>query len=108
MAHFQGPETVFQVRRDPVKADFPTNEQLSTGLSSWCRTCHREATRKSREKYRDRYNAARRNPKQTRSCEECGQTFETGKSHQRFCCELHRKRADSRRQRERRLDKQAA
>jgi hypothetical protein len=88
--------------------DFPANEQLSTGLSPWCRSCHREATRKSREKYRNRYNAARRKPKRARFCEECGEPFETAKSHQRFCCVLHRKRADSRRQRQRRDDRRQA
>ena len=29
---------------------FPANRQLSTGLSSWCRVCHREAVRRSRAK----------------------------------------------------------
>jgi hypothetical protein len=34
-------------------ADFPPNPQISTGLSSWCRECHRKATREWRKRHRD-------------------------------------------------------
>ena len=36
----------------PVDA-FPPNLDISTGLSSWCHSCHREATREWRARHRD-------------------------------------------------------
>jgi len=53
--------------------------------------------RRSREKHRDRYNAARRKPQQDRACEKCGAGFSTSIPHKRFCGKKCRKRADKRR-----------
>jgi hypothetical protein len=33
-----------------ARADFPASHQVSDGLSSWCRICHREATRQWKAK----------------------------------------------------------
>jgi hypothetical protein len=41
-------------------SEFRANAKLSSGLDSWCIECHRVATRKSREKYPEKYNARRR------------------------------------------------
>jgi hypothetical protein len=40
--------------------EFPRNTRVRDGLSSWCRACHREASRVARLKNQKRYNAARR------------------------------------------------
>ncbi len=41
-------------------ADFPRSSIQSSGLSSWCRECHREAVRDWRRRNRERENARRR------------------------------------------------
>ena len=41
-------------------SEFRPNPKMRCGLTSWCKGCQREATRRSRAKHRDRYNAARR------------------------------------------------
>jgi len=41
-------------------ADFPSNGRASTGRSSWCRECHRNAVRDWRARNRERENADRR------------------------------------------------
>ena len=86
-------------RQSKSPADFWKNPKLSTGLSSWCKDCAREARRASKERHRDRYYEARRNLKVERLCELCGELFETGVSTQRFCCERHRRVAAKRRER---------
>ncbi len=43
--------------------DFPSNGRASTGRSSWCRSCHRNAVRDWRRRNRDRENARRRTQK---------------------------------------------
>jgi hypothetical protein len=43
----------------PVE-DFPSSAMQSSGLSSWCRPCHRQAVRSWRARNRDRENARRR------------------------------------------------
>jgi hypothetical protein len=47
-------------RRWGPSAEFPPNDRTSSGLSSWCRECHREAVRAWRRLNRDRENAQRR------------------------------------------------
>ena len=41
-------------------ADFPSNGRASTGRSSWCRECHRNAVRDWRRRNRESENARRR------------------------------------------------
>ncbi len=41
-------------------ADFPPSGKASSGRSSWCRECHREAVRDWRRRNRERENADRR------------------------------------------------
>jgi hypothetical protein len=43
------------------------------------------------------YNARRRKPKETRSCEECGDPFTTAIPHRKFCGRKCKKRAENRR-----------
>jgi hypothetical protein len=38
--------------RERHLTDFPRNARMKGGLSSWCRWCHREATRRWRTKRR--------------------------------------------------------
>ena len=47
-------------------ADFPANGKASSGRSSWCRSCHRDAVRDWRRRNREIENARRRaqNPHQ--------------------------------------------
>jgi hypothetical protein len=39
-------------------SEFPRDKVISTGLSSWCRSCHREASRLWRAKKRAAYDEA--------------------------------------------------
>lgn len=64
---------------------FAPNPRLSTGWDSWCRECHLAAARASRAKHRERYNAERREPVQTKACDWCEEPFETSRAVQRFC-----------------------
>ena len=79
--------------------EFWPNPRLKTGLSSWCKDCHRVGRRRTREKHRDRYNAARRKPKIRKTCEldGCDVEFETGISTKRFCSDRHQRIASRRR-----------
>jgi hypothetical protein len=88
------PRSCRRCRQVKPATEFWPNERVSTGLSPWCKDCHRAATRRSREKYRARYAAARRKPEATRACEECGGRFTTAIPHKRFCSERCRKRAE--------------
>jgi len=68
-------------------AAFLRNERSADGLSSWCRTCHNEATRRWRAEHPERVaadNAARRRPRVELSCVECGAVFE-GRAGQLVC-----------------------
>jgi hypothetical protein len=55
---------------------FRPNLKLSSGWSSWCRSCSAEATRAWRERNRDRLNTARRTRPAKLTCVECGGEFE--------------------------------
>lgn len=82
--------------------EFWPNEKVSTGLSPWCKECQREATRRSREKHRVRYNAVRRKPKEHRTCalEGCEAEFDTP-GNKLYCSDRHQRVASKRRQRRR-------
>jgi hypothetical protein len=57
-------------------AAFPPNRRLASGLSSWCRPCHAEATARWRERhpgYDRRYRAARRAEQAAAAAAEAGQ-----------------------------------
>jgi hypothetical protein len=41
-------------------AEFPRNSRTRDRLSSWCKSCHREATRRYREANREELNERRR------------------------------------------------
>jgi hypothetical protein len=84
-------------RRTKPRAEFWPNAKIRTGLSSWCKDCARDARRASREKYRDRYNAERRKPRQERSCAECGERFVSSIPHKLYCGAKCKKRAENRR-----------
>jgi hypothetical protein len=85
-------------RRSKPRSEFWANPKVSTGLSSWCKDCQRQATRASWDKYRDRYNAARRKPTETRVCAAsgCEVMFETAMQ-KRFCSRRCKKRTENRR-----------
>ena len=71
--------------RKPASEFWP-NPKISTGLSSWCKDCQREASRASRERYRDRYNAKRRkDPLPPRGCPVCGNEFVPATANSRYC-----------------------
>jgi hypothetical protein len=36
----------------PTSSEFPANKHMKDGLSSWCRFCHNEATRRSKARRR--------------------------------------------------------
>jgi hypothetical protein len=64
--------------------EFRPNQNLMTGLDSWCRRCHAAATREWRARnreYIESYNARRRaeyraeHPRPTRPCVVCGRPF---------------------------------
>ena len=83
------------------RSEFWANPRVSTGLSSWCKDCQRAATRASRAKYRERYLAKQRKPKQERACAECGELFETAIPHKRFHDGRCKKKAENRSRRAR-------
>ena len=72
--------------------DFPLNAHLSSGLSSWCRACHAEATRAWRDANPEQVaarNAARRLPPlPPRPCATCGETFTPRRRDARYCSRL--------------------
>jgi len=55
-----GEKVCAKCRRWGEPADFPPSPMQSSGLSSWCRECHREAVRDWRRRNRERENARRR------------------------------------------------
>jgi predicted nucleic acid-binding Zn ribbon protein len=61
--------------------DFVANHRTHLGRSSWCRVCHRAATREWRDRNRERVNAERRaayraeHPRPEKRCVVCGETF---------------------------------
>jgi predicted sulfurtransferase len=55
-----GEKVCAKCRRWARLADFPSNGRASTGRSSWCRECHRNAVRDWRRRNRERENARRR------------------------------------------------
>jgi hypothetical protein len=81
--------------RKPPDA-FPPNAQLSSGLSSWCRACHAEATRAWRDANPEQVaarNAARRLPPLLpRACATCGETFTPRRRDGRYCSSACRAR----------------
>src|SRR5207248_903653 len=54
---------------------FGRNPRTKLGLSSWCRECAREATRRWRAANSERINAAIRLGERERDCVDCGQSF---------------------------------
>lgn len=82
--------------------EFWPDAKVSTGLSPWCKDCQRAATRRSREKHRDRYNASRRKLKEHRTCalEGCEVEFDTP-GNKLYCSDRHQRVASKRRQRRR-------
>ena len=68
---------------------FPTNKHLSSGLSSWCTECHRDATRRWRAEHPDQVERAnarrRREPLEPRSCATCGINYAPVRRDQRYC-----------------------
>ncbi len=67
-------------------AAFLSNKRSADGLSSWCRTCHNEATRRWRVENPERVaaeKAARRRPR-VELCVECHAVFE-GRTRQLVC-----------------------
>ena len=56
-------KTCSKCRRWGELADFPVVGKTSSGRSSWCRECHREAVRDWRRRNRERENARRRTQK---------------------------------------------
>jgi hypothetical protein len=77
---------------------FWPNPKISTGLSPWCKACSLEASRRSRERYRERYNARRRKPPSpARTCPVCGRTFKPTHHGQVYCppTDLDRARANN-------------
>jgi hypothetical protein len=65
---------------------FWPNPKISTGLSPWCKSCTAEASRRSRERYRERYNARRRKPPgRERACPVCGRSFKPAVAGQVYC-----------------------
>ena len=61
-----GEKACAKCRRWGELADFPANGKASSGRSSWCRSCHRDAVRAWRRRNREIENARRRaqNPHQ--------------------------------------------
>jgi hypothetical protein len=55
-----GEKKCSKCRRWGPLEDFPPNPNLSSGLSSWCRECHRNSVRDWRRRNRERENARRR------------------------------------------------
>jgi hypothetical protein len=69
------------------RSEFGPHARRSDGLDSWCRTCHREDSRRWRAENPGAVaarNAERRLPDVTRTCEGCGTTF-TGRPNRRWC-----------------------
>jgi hypothetical protein len=56
----EGEKTCSKCRQWRPVAAFPPSERVSSGLSSWCRECHRAAVRDWRDRNRDEENARRR------------------------------------------------
>jgi hypothetical protein len=71
------------------RAAFPPNLELTSGLSSWCRACHLEATRRWRAEHPEAVaasNARRRlEPYPPRECATCGETFTPRRHDGRYC-----------------------
>jgi hypothetical protein len=61
---------------EKASSEFPPSAKLRDGLSSWCRACHRAATRRARDRHREKYNATRRMPSEVeRHCRRCGGAY---------------------------------
>ena len=58
-----GEKVCAKCRRWGALADFPADRKMSSGRSSWCRECHREAVRDWRRRNREIENARRRTQK---------------------------------------------
>jgi predicted nucleic acid-binding Zn ribbon protein len=92
----------------PLEA-FAPNEQLNSGLESWCRECRRERVRQWREEnpeYIAEYNARRRaeyreaHPRLTRACVVCGR-LHSRQPGTIVCSELCRNRRKAEQQKQR-------
>jgi hypothetical protein len=77
--------TCRRCRKRKRRAEFWPNPRLSTGVSSWCKDCSRASSRASRQRYRDRYNAARRQYPTKHTCTVCGNEFESTNPLATFC-----------------------
>lgn len=65
----------------PRKA-FPSNQRMSSGLSSHCQACHAESVREWRERNSEHvavYNESRRKGPRECECVDCGLSFTAGK-----------------------------
>jgi hypothetical protein len=70
-------------------ACFRLDPRMRRGLDSWCKDCHREASRASSE----RYNLKRRQVYESRQCETCSEQYTPHRKDQRYCCtECNRKK----------------
>lgn len=88
---------------------FRVNPKMAGGLHSWCKPCCVEATQRWRADHPAEVadaNAARRRPKMTKSCAECGCEFVAARKDALTCsrkCRLrrHRRNRDPEKERER-------
>ena len=90
---------------------FSPNPKIKSGRSSWCRSCHVEATRKWRTEnpgYVEGINAARRVKHPARACVECGGEFIPNRIDRLVCGGECRSRRHTRLGRERRDRAEAA
>ncbi len=80
-------------------SEFKPNAKISDGLSSWCRSCHVEATRRWREAHPEeveRYNRGRRQEVSEVRCTVCAELFERPSAARHTICShacLARRRA---------------
>ena len=88
-------------RRKPVE-EFPVSTKLSSGYSSWCRSCHVEAVRAWRER-NPTYSHARRKATERRTCalDGCNVEFETSRppGFHNYCKPAHQRKANKQRER---------
>ena len=82
----------------PVE-DFGRHRSKPDGLTTLCRSCHREANRRWRAEHPQHeaeYNAARRAPDVTHTCAGCGSEFR-GRPNRIYCTKACKHRTQERR-----------
>jgi ferric-dicitrate binding protein FerR (iron transport regulator) len=93
-----------------IAAEFPSDQKMSDGLSSWCSSCHAEATRRWREQnpeHVDAYNAKRRAVYAAEAAAQREQKYREVEAHNKALRAQHRRALETNRNRSTRLGEAA-